>query len=279
MLELLPDPPPTTFSYEEVTPLLPGRAEDLMKRLGFSWPFLSTVKYQDALASKGFPPLRCAIEITSVAKARKWPFHDICQVVHNFPLPDYAPLLDVVAHVIAPILCKDQLKVLGKSLSLCFHAASEEGASNPEMYQAVITLIGLLSAALGTTRSTRAPPSGHPPTPLPPTQDKVIDMPWDRDDAQPMPAPQSDEPAPPAAPKATAKGAPPGPAPKKGKGKGKTKPPTATAPHSHCPAHEGNPSSHPLPHILCCGNGPTAETKAYHKAQPNDLPLPLHTCL
>jgi len=103
MSELLPDPPPTTFSYEEVAPLLPGRAEDYLKRLGFSWPFLSTVEYQDALASEGYPPLHCALEVASIAKASCWPFHDICQVVRDFPLPDYAPLLDVIAHMIAPV--------------------------------------------------------------------------------------------------------------------------------------------------------------------------------
>jgi len=67
MSEPLPDPPPT-FSYAEVPPM-PGRAEDLYKRSGFTKPFLSAVEFWDALASKGYPPLRCALEVASVAKA------------------------------------------------------------------------------------------------------------------------------------------------------------------------------------------------------------------
>ena len=250
-----------TFSYEEVTPLLPGRAEDLLKRSGFTKPFLSTIEFRDVLASKGFPPLRCAIKVASVANASRWPFHDIRQVVHNFPLPDYSPLLDDIAHSIAPIPRKDQLGVLGKSLSLCFHAASDEGAPNPEMCQALIDLIGSLSAVLGSTCSSRARPLDPPP--MLPSQATAI--PWDEDDAQPAPEPRSDEPALPAAPKALAAGAPLGPAPKKGKGKGKTKPLTATAPTPSALPPKASPS-HPPPYFLCCGNSPTAKAKAHHKA-------------
>ena len=151
MSESPPNPPPT-FSYAEVPPM-PGRAEDLYKRSGFTKPFLSAVEFRDALARKGYPPLRCTLEVASVAQASRWPFHDIHQVVHDYPLPDYSPLLDDIAQSIAPIPRKDQLGVLGKSLSLCFHAASEEDAPNPEMRQALINLIGSLSAVLGSTRS------------------------------------------------------------------------------------------------------------------------------
>ena len=240
MSESLPDPP-DTFSYEDVTPHIPGWAEDLYKRSGFTKPFLSAVEFRDALTSKGFPPLRCAIEVASVAKASRWPFHNICQVVYNFPLPDYSPLLDIVAHAVTPIPRKDQIGVLGKSLSLCFHAASGERAPNPEMHQALIDLIGSLSAVLGSTRSSGAYPPDPPPT----------------DDAQPAPKPQSDEPVLPAAPEASAKGAPLGRAPKKGKGKGKTKllnttdptpiaqPPTAPPPHPPRPISYTVAMAHP----------------------------------
>ena len=188
MSELPPDPPPTTFSYEEVTPLLPGtRAEDLLKRLGFSKPFLSAVEFRDALTSKGHPPLRCAIEVASLVKASRWPFHDIRQVVHDFPLPDYAPLLDVIAHAMAPIPQKDQIGILGKSLSLCFLAASDEGAPNPEMCQALINLISSLSVALGSTRSSGAHPPGPPPTPPSHILEDMADTPRYEDDAHPPP--------------------------------------------------------------------------------------------
>jgi len=201
-----------------------------MKRLGLGRPFLSAVELRDTLTNKGLPPLRCAIEVTSVAKAQKWPFHDIRQVVHDFPLPDYSSLLDIVAHAIAPLPHRAQLEVLGKSLSLCFHAASEEGAPNPEMRQVVIDLIGSLSMALGKTCSTGAPPLGPPSTPPTPTWDDASATPHDEDDTLLMVAPHSKEPAPPAAPEASAEGALPAPAPKKGKGRGKAKPPTTVAP-------------------------------------------------
>jgi len=261
MLDMLPEYPPTTFSYEEVTPLLPGRAEDLLKRLGFTKPFLSTVEFRDALASKGLPPLRCAVEVASVAKASRWPFHDIHQVVHDFPLPDYSPLLDAIAHSITPIPCKDQLRVLGKSLLLCFYTASDEGAPNPKMCQALVDLIGSLSTVLGSTCSSQACPLNLPPT-LP---SQVTATPWDEDDTQPVPEPRSDEPALPAAPEALAAGAPLGPAPKKGKGKGKMKPLTAMAPTPSALPPKASPP-HPPHHILRHGNGPTAKAKAHHKA-------------
>ena len=242
MLESPPDPPPT-FSYDEVTPLLPGKAEDLYKRSGFTKPFLSAVEFQDALANKGYPPLRCALEVASVAKASRWAFHNIHQVVHDFPLPDYSPLLDVISHAIAPIPRRDQLSVLSKSLSLCFHAASDEEAPNPEMRQALVDLIGSLSAVLGSTRSSRARPLDPPPTS--PSQATVI--PWDEDDAQPAPEPRSDEPALLAAPVAEATGAPLGLAPKKGKGKGKAKPLTATAPTPSALPSKASPPHPPCP--------------------------------
>jgi len=246
MSELPPDPP-STFSYDEVTPLLPGRAEDLYKRSGFTVPFLSAVELQVVLTSKGLPPLRCALEVASIAKASRWAFHNIHQVVHDFPLPDYSPLLNVVAHAIAPIPRKDQLGILGKSLSLCFHTASGEGAPNPEMHQALIDLIGLLSAVLGSTCSSGAHPSDPPPTSPSQIWDDATDMPWDEDDAQPAPDPQSDKPALPAAPEALAKGAPLGPALKKGKGKGKTKPPTTAAPIPTAPPPKASPPYPPCP--------------------------------
>jgi len=242
MSESPPDPP-DTFSYKEVTPHIPGRAEDLYRRSGFTKPFLSTVEFRDALASKGLPPLRCTIEVASVAKANWWPFHDIRQVVYDFPLPDYSPLLDVVAHAVAPIPRKDQIGVLGKSLSLCFHTASGEGAPNPEMRQVLIDLIGLLSAVLGSTRSSRAYPSDPPPTsPL----DDAMPTPWAEDDAQLAPEPQSDEPALQVVPDALAEGAPLGRAPKKGKGKGKMKPPTTAAPTPTALPPKASP-----PHLPC----------------------------
>ena len=227
MSESPPDPP-DTFSYEDVTPHIPGWAEDLYRRSGFTKPFLSAVEFRDALASKGLPPLRCAIKVTSVAKASRWPFHDIRQVVYDFPLPDYSPLLDIVAHAVAPIPRKDQIGVLGKSLSLCFHAASGKGAPNPEMRQVLIDLIGSLSAVLGSTRSSGAYPPDPPPT----------------DDAQPAPKPQSDEPDLLAAPEASAEEAPPGRAPKKEKGKGKAKLPNTTD-----PTPIAQPPKAPPPHL------------------------------
>jgi len=217
-----------------------------VKRLGFGWPFLSAVKYQDTLASKGLSPLHCTIEVTSIAKAMKWPFHDICQVVHNFSLSNYAPLLDEVTHTIVPILCKDQLEILGKSLSLYFHAASEKEASTPKMCQVVIILIGSLSAALGATCSTGAPPPGHPPTLPISIWSKAADTPWDGDNVQLMPGSWSEEPAPLAAPNTSAERVPPGPAPKKGKDKGKMKPMTAMAPTPTTPPTKATP-----PHTSC----------------------------
>jgi len=245
MLESLPDPP-DTFSYKEVTPHIPGRAEDLYRRSGFTKPFLSTVEFQDALASKGLPPLHCAIEVASVAKASWWPFHDIRQVVYDFPLPDYSTLLDIVAHAVTPIPCKDQIGVLGKSLLLCFHAASGEGAPNPEMHQVLIDLIGSLSAVLGSTRSSGAHPPDPPPT-SPPSGVDAIPTPWDEDNVLPVPEPQSDEPALPAAPKASAEGAPLGQALKKGKGKGKMKPSTTADPTPTAPPPKASPPHPPCP--------------------------------
>ena len=229
MSESPPDPP-DTFSYEDVTPHIPSRAEDLYRRSGFTKPFLSAVEFRDALANKGLPPLCCAIEVASIAKASWWPFHDIHQVVYDFPLPDYSPLLNIVAHMVVPIPHKDQIGVLGKSLSLCFHAASGEGAPNPEMRQALIDLIGSLSTILGSTRSSGAYPPDPPPT----------------DDAQPVPKPQPDEPDLPAVPEASAEGAPVGWAPKKGKGKGKTKLPNTTD-----PTPIAQPPKAPPPHLPC----------------------------
>ena len=250
MSESPPDPPPNTFSFEEVTPLLPGRAEDLLKRLGFHQPFLSAIEFRDALASKGLPPLRCAIEVASIAKAMKWPFHDIRKVVYDFPLPDYAPLIDAVAQTIAPIPQKDQLAVLGKTLSLCFLAASEEGGANPEMRQAVIDLIGSLSAALGATCSTRAPPLGPPPAPPPPpSQEEMADMTWVEDDVQPMPTPHSEEPA------------LPGPAPKKGKGKGKKKSPATMPPTPAAPPTKAPPPHTPRPTSYAAATAQTPKPK------------------
>ena len=229
-----------------MTPHLPGRAEDLYRRSGFTKPFLSAIKLWDALASKGLPSLRCAIEVASIAKASRWPFHDIRQVVHDFPLPDYSSLLDVIAHAIAPIPRKDQIGVLGKSLSLCFHAASDEGAPNPKMRQALINLISSLSAVLGSTRSSGAHPSNPPPTSPPQIRDNATPTPWDEDDAQPTPEPHSDKPALPAAPKASAEEVPLGKAPKKRKGKGKVNPPTTVA-----PTPTALPPKAPPPHPPC----------------------------
>src|SRR5260221_6529404 len=120
MSEPPPDSPPRTFSLEEVTPHMPGKAEDLMKRLGFHRPFLSAVEYRDALASKGLPPLRCAREVASVAIKMKWPFCDIREAVHDFPLNDYSHMLDEIAYTLDPAHRPDRLEILGKGLSLCF---------------------------------------------------------------------------------------------------------------------------------------------------------------
>src|SRR5712691_7768803 len=171
MSEPPPDSPPRTFSLEEVTPHMPGKAEDLMKRLGFHCPFLSAVEYRDALASTGLPPLRCAIEVASVAIKMKWPFCDIRKVVHDFPLNDYSHMLDEIAYTLDPAPRPDRLEILGKALSLCFLNASESSTPPPEMRQVVIDLIGSLSAALGATRSTGVPPGPPPAPPSPPAGD------------------------------------------------------------------------------------------------------------
>src|SRR5882672_11955658 len=115
-----PDPPPQTFSMEEVTPHMPGTVESLMSRLGFRRPFLSAVEYRDALARKGLPPLACALEVASVASKMKWPFHDIQEVVHDFPISDYGSMLTDIAYTLDPAPHQDRLEILGKALSLCF---------------------------------------------------------------------------------------------------------------------------------------------------------------
>ena len=226
MSETPPERPPNTFSYEEVTPLYPGRAEALWKRCGFSEPLLSAVELRDALAKRDLPPLRCAIEVASIARASRWPFHDIREVVYDFPLPDYAPLLDDIARTIEPIPRQDQLGILGKSLSLCFHAASDEGAPNLEMRQALIDLIGSLSAALGATRSSGAHPSGPPPTPPFHAEEAPADPPADETDTQPPPTSR---------PKTG------------GKGKGKAKAPTVTAPTPAALPPKASPPHPPRP--------------------------------
>src|SRR6266581_1434921 len=90
------DSPFDTFSIHDFQ-LLPGRAEDLYRKLGFTKPFLSTIELRDALLRRELPPYRIALEIASIANAMRWPFHDILQVVHDFPLPDSAPLIDLIA--------------------------------------------------------------------------------------------------------------------------------------------------------------------------------------
>ena len=142
------EPPPETFSYEEVTPLIPGRAEDHLKRLGFRRPFLSAAKYWDALAGQDLPPLQCAIEVTTLSMAMKWPFHDIQEVVHDYPISDYGSMLNDITYTLDPAPRQDRLEILGKALSLCFMDASASGTSSPEMCCAVINLIASLSAAL-----------------------------------------------------------------------------------------------------------------------------------
>jgi len=229
------EPPPETFSYEEVTPLIPGRAEDHLKRLGFRRPFLSAVAFRDALASEELPPLRVAREVASLSQAMKWPFYDIREVVHDYPLPDYAPLLETIAKVIAPLPPPDQLEILSKSLSLCFHACSEAGVAHHETRKAVVDLIGSLSVALGTTRPVLGPPTGPPPAPPVPTRDTTAKPLQYVDDVRPLPKPQLDEPA------------PPGPAPKKGKGKGKPKPLTVIAPIPTAQPNKATPPHLPRP--------------------------------
>ena len=90
------DSPLNTFSINDLT-VLSSRAEDLYKRLGFARPFLSAVKLRDVLLCRGFPPSHVALEIASIASAMRWPFHDIHQVVYDFPLPDFTPLVDTIA--------------------------------------------------------------------------------------------------------------------------------------------------------------------------------------
>ena len=103
------------------------------------------------------------------------------EVVHDFPLPDFAPLVDSIADTLQPISYQDQLSVLTKSLSLCIQAASAAGTAPPETRQVVIDLIGSLSASLRATRSTAAPPVEPPPT-YSPSGDPVPSAPWFEED-------------------------------------------------------------------------------------------------
>src|SRR6266704_2929448 len=276
----LSDSPFDTFSIDGLQ-FLPGVAVDLYRKLGITRPFLSAVELRDELFRRELPPYRAALEIASIASVMRWPFHDILHVVHDFPLPDFAPLVDSIADTLQPISYRDQLSVLTKSLSLCIHAATAAGTAPPQTRQAVIDLIGSLSASLGATRGTAAPLAGHPPAHTPPPGDPVTSASWFEEDPPPDPTsaeaadPPADPDAAPAAPppsggaaRATAAdGTPRAQRPKKRKGKAAAPPSTATA----APIPTTLPPKATPPH-LPRPNSYAAATASQPKPKPNTRP-------